>query len=142
MVAVNPLVALAAVMLAFLVAIIAGILLFRDWYDYEPTLPRDTEGAVEQLIESPVAWTVAFLGGAALFGGSTYFWLSASPEAQSTYSTVAVALIAVLVAVFTFVGVWEVVRSRGRANAEAVGMGAIAVGLLFVAAIAAQLLLS
>lgn len=141
MVAVNPLLGLAVVMLGLLLAVTVGILVSREWYDYDPTLPREPEGFVEAAIGSPVTWTVGFVLGALLLAGTVGYWLVAPPDLQATIETAATGVIALIIAVFTFVGVWEVVRSRGRSSAEAVGVGIIIVGLLFVAGVAAQLLM-
>jgi len=141
MVTVSPLLVLAVAMLGLLFAVTLGMLVFRDWYDYEPQLPQDTVTAAERFIKNPIVWMIAFFLGSLGLAGTVGYWLAAPEELQSTIALAAGAVIAVTLTVMVFVGVWDMIRSRGRSNSEAVGIGAIVLGLLFIAGIAVQLVI-
>lgn len=137
----NPILVVTVAMVGFLLAVTVGILVLRDWSDYDPILPMERAGLFERTLSSPVAWTIAFLVGSLGLGGTITYWLMAPEPVQNTVATVAAAVIAVLIGLMVFTGVWEAIKSQGRSNSEAVGIGAIVLGLLFVAAIAANLVL-
>jgi len=141
MAVVNPLLVLAVVMLGLLLAVPVGILLLRNWNDYQPTLRTEEAGLTERILKSPISWTLSFFLGSLLLAATITTWMVAPPDLQGTVAAGAIGVIGILIAVLVFTGAWDFIKSQDRSNSEAVAVGSILVGLLFVIAISARLLL-
>jgi hypothetical protein len=100
-------------------------------------------GAVRDVIQTPVVWSVAFIviavgvGGVALLAVGDF----GLPEGLSgSLLGVAYAAVALLVTSFVFLGAYFGARGRGLGNAHGVAAGSFAAGLVFLVLIAVQLL--
>lgn len=119
-------------------SIIAALVFIRDW-ERAQSSGLDRMTVLIQTLGHPVAWTVIFIFGAGLFalgaigyvGGSGVIGLGSSVGEMILIG----AGISVFV-VFLFGGLYAASRNRGMKDAQAAGLSSIALGLLFVFAIA------
>ena len=129
-----------------LLAIVALVLRLRGWRRKRVggPGPPSVEATLADVVRSPTTWTVGFLlivlvavaGALAMVGAVPL------PEgAQGTVTTALLGLGAVLLGGFVFGGVYASVRSRGHGSAPAVGLGSLAVGLLALLVVVANLFL-
>ncbi|USZ69836.1 hypothetical protein NGM10_15635 (plasmid) [Halorussus salilacus] len=112
----------------------------EDWRGVD--LPSDgPRGRTAQLADSPAAWTAGFLALAFAVGGGAVVLVSdASLAAGIGDSWVAlVAAFAVMLGAYLLWGTYNSARVRGLHSAQAVLVSAWLFGLLFVAAVALDL---
>lgn len=127
----------------FLVAVVA-LVRVSERREYEgPSSERDG-GLATWLTESPMAWILGFFLLVFVTGGASVLYVGGMLPSEATTQLAGGALAAVvaLVLVGYFVwGAYTMARSHGYQRSGAVAVGAWMVGLLFVVAIAAQLLM-
>jgi hypothetical protein len=130
----------------------AGVLVFtlrvRHWSHYSPRVAYSAldagEGgpasALSRITGAPSTWTavyvvlvVGFLGGATVYAGDL---------GPATTGTAVIGALVALVPAFLLVGVYVSMRENGRPTAQATAASAITLGLLFVAAISARLVMA
>lgn len=138
--------ATAVVMGTLLVAVAVAIARRRQM---QPPVTRDGDGRSEPAVEalaamtrSPGVWTAAFvLVTIAIMGGVlAYVGGGPMPEASQQVVGLAAAGLALLViTTFLFFGTYLTARSKGRSTAMGVAEGVTALGLLFIVAIVATL---
>jgi hypothetical protein len=139
--------ATALVMGALLVAV--ALLIARRRLTQPPATRDGPDGrsartveALDRAIGSPGVWTGTFvLITIAIMGGVlAYVGGGPVPEASQQAAGLAVAGLALLViTTFVFFGTYYTARSKGRSTAMGVAEGATALGLLFIVAIVATL---
>jgi cbb3-type cytochrome oxidase subunit 3 len=132
----------------FLVAVVA-LVRFSDRREYEA--PSSREGGLARraatwVVESPMAWILGFLLLVFVAGGTSVLYVGGilpSPSAATTQlaGTALAAVFALVLVGYLVWGAYATARSRGYQRSGAVAVGAWVVGLLFVVAIAAQLLM-
>lgn len=95
-----------------------------------------------ELARTPAVWAVVFvvgtlafgLGAVAAFGG-----FGLSEGAAGTALLVVYAVLGLSLFAFVFLGAYAGARGRGLGNAQGIAAGSISVGLVYIAVVAAQL---
>lgn len=120
----------------------------RRWRSYSPAgLPMPRRESDDPLSDRPGMLALGFLLIVFAVGGAVVLLVGGletmgSPAPGVNPAIAVTALLGLLLAGFIAAGSYSTARSHGAGNASAVMIGFWALGLLFVAAIAAQLLLA
>lgn len=138
----------AGLMGVLLVAVVAAVLNGRDWrYDDAAVGDRSASSGerayhlAQQGMESQRVWILGFLVLTFGLGGAVVLFLVGGPSSAMAATTGA-AVAAVVLLVFLVVGTYRTVRFRGRSSAGAAAVTAWTLGVLFLLAVAVNLLLS
>lgn len=134
----------ALLMGTFLVAVVAALARGRRWRGYAPTTGegRDLQSTLVGATESPLAWVLAFVVLALGFGGGAVLFVTSSAAVRGTIGLAMGLAFLAITAGYLLYGVYRSLRSRGRPSSEAAAAGAGVLGLLFVAAVALNLVLA
>jgi hypothetical protein len=129
---------------ALVVAVVLALVWRVEWRGYSPTLeagPGASSGGVRAVLESPAAWSVAFLvvtlGSA---GGAVLFVQTGATATLAAVARAALGLLFAVVAGYLLFGTYATARSHGFARSQSAAMGAWIGGMLLIGAIVANLL--
>lgn len=134
-------------MALFMVGVVVALLRFGEQRGYSV----DTEGGsgdtwdttsrrLSAVAGNQTAWIVGFVVLVLVFGGGVYALLSGTVSVGAGATAMVGGALAAVIGLYVLVGAFRMVRDRGRSTAEAVGVSAWMLGVLFVLAIAAKLL--
>ncbi|ADQ67151.1 hypothetical protein C499_05328 [Halogeometricum borinquense DSM 11551] len=130
------------------VSLIAAVvvLIGRGWRNYSVAggwTTRESGSVLTRGADSPMMWTAAFLVAALAFGTAAVLFVAGAevPEGMAAIGgAFLVAGTTLILILYVFYGTFVSARSRGLKNAQAAFLGAWALGMLFVVAIALKLL--
>ena len=138
----------AGLMGAVLVAVVAAVLVGRDWRHDDgvpggesPALGTRGEAALRAGMSSQLVWILGFLVLAFGLAGAVVLFL-AGGSMSATAATAGAAVAAVVLLVFLGVGTYRTVRFRGRSSAGAAAVTAWTLGVLFLVAVTVNLVLA
>ncbi len=129
---------------ALVVGVVGYLLTARDWRQTPASSEDDDEYSlawVEDVLYSPLAWTLGFVGSAAVAGLAAVSFVGGSAAVGGVPSVLVGATFGVLVAALLFLGTYASIKNRGYGRAVAVMVGSWALGGAMVLGIAVKLFL-
>jgi len=129
---------------ALVVAVVGYLLTARDWRETPESDGGDDDyslGWVEDALHSPLAWTLGFVGSAAVAGLAAVSFVGGGAAVGGVPSVLVGATLGALVAALLFLGTYASIKNRGYGRAVAVMVGSWALGGAMVLGIAVKLLL-
>lgn len=131
------------VMGGFLLAVVVGIMRLREWRQGRPREKRSMLETAADTSQREDVWLWTYVLLAVLMAGVTYAYVGAiSPTAQQVALVVGGGTFGLALLAFFCYGMYQAVRARGRASAQAVGVSVTLLGFLFVLAVAGKLVMA
>ncbi|WP_224332780.1 hypothetical protein [Haloprofundus halobius] len=139
---------LLSVLFGILLVATVGYISRHEWRQYavaggENVSRRDGRSLASRTVNSPAAWSVAFVLAVVAVGGATVVFVSGTAVpgwATRTAGAVLAAGFVLGLALYLFYGSFVSARGRGLNRAQAAAVGSWALGLLLIAAVVLKLL--
>lgn len=130
---------------AVLVAVAVFIRRLRHWRHDKPESESSGFDALASFFKDPRSWIASYALLMIVAAGGVYVALGGAgvPESLANAGPMILGgIFAAAILVFVGAGTYTAVRGHNRSSSQAAGMGAFAVGLLLLAAIAVKLILA